>query len=311
MISGKILCSNIFYVFAIFHISLRAKPTFVNYDVTSAVENITIQGFKFTEASGGVNVGLLPERSSVVIKNCHFDVSVYCIQYTISICISIEISYFITHPDSKIICHLYKNNKNLIASVLTDYNSTASTVHIQNSTFENNSFTYTSAVKSMFVNIIDIQATGVLLGYNIGHHTEVSKMHVSNSLFRNNTFLIDSDYSGFVSGAVVNLFHPMTDLKITDSCFIDNRGYSSALILLGEVEDNNTNNNNASHVFRSNSFYNNAVSEEYEVSCILNSRSTEMMVPSREFSKNSIEKSCYEYTESETSNGTLSAAKCY
>lgn len=49
---------------------------FTNYDINDDVENVTIEGFRFTGARYGSNIALRAnQKSSAIIKNCRFDVS--------------------------------------------------------------------------------------------------------------------------------------------------------------------------------------------------------------------------------------------
>eukprot|EP00594_Rhizosolenia_setigera_P016815 CAMPEP_0178974244 /NCGR_PEP_ID=MMETSP0789-20121207/22328_1 /TAXON_ID=3005 /ORGANISM="Rhizosolenia setigera, Strain CCMP 1694" /LENGTH=223 /DNA_ID=CAMNT_0020662515 /DNA_START=394 /DNA_END=1062 /DNA_ORIENTATION=+ len=197
----------------------------------------------------------------------------------------------------------------------------ASTVRIQNCTFENNSFSYNLPINPVQGESTHVQASGAIIMYNsIGNPDTIVKLFVSNCVFQNNTFLIEPDTFDFVSSAVVNLFDPVTELEITDSCFIENRGYSSALILLGtsssfsssdDVLKEEGNMNNAPHhiYYRSNSFYDNVASDLYKESCILNSRSIDLMVEPGEPFKQNVKESCDEYFESEEESNDTSSSR--
>lgn len=46
---------------------------------------------------------------------------------------------------------------------------------------------------------------------------------------------MDPHGTNLTTGAIINLLPATTTLKVTNSCFIENRNYSSALILIGEA----------------------------------------------------------------------------
>lgn len=58
-----------------YHVSFQKGPMFVNYNINTTVENITIEGFRFTGATGGSNIVGFSHSTNITIKNCRFDVS--------------------------------------------------------------------------------------------------------------------------------------------------------------------------------------------------------------------------------------------
>lgn len=120
---------------------------------------------------------------------------------------------------------------------------------IQNSVFENNTFIYTNYTGGLELGPVD-PGIGVIISsppfpsLNNGIKPNFH-LHIHESLFYNNTFF-DDDIS---HSAVLNLLPPVTSVEITNSCFVRNSNYDSAVILVGEsssssssssVGDNNT-----------------------------------------------------------------------
>eukprot|EP00594_Rhizosolenia_setigera_P002651 CAMPEP_0178949868 /NCGR_PEP_ID=MMETSP0789-20121207/6313_1 /TAXON_ID=3005 /ORGANISM="Rhizosolenia setigera, Strain CCMP 1694" /LENGTH=139 /DNA_ID=CAMNT_0020630485 /DNA_START=536 /DNA_END=952 /DNA_ORIENTATION=- len=58
-------------------------------------------------------------------------------------------------------------------------------------------------------------------------------LSVSNCVFYNNVFL-PSRNGDTVIAAVINLLPPFTSLSVTDSCFVENEGYTSGVISISE-----------------------------------------------------------------------------
>eukprot|EP00594_Rhizosolenia_setigera_P006274 CAMPEP_0178941608 /NCGR_PEP_ID=MMETSP0789-20121207/1502_1 /TAXON_ID=3005 /ORGANISM="Rhizosolenia setigera, Strain CCMP 1694" /LENGTH=189 /DNA_ID=CAMNT_0020620863 /DNA_START=240 /DNA_END=809 /DNA_ORIENTATION=- len=180
----------------------------------------------------------------------------------------------------------------MTSSVFTaKQNVRASSICIYNSTFENNTFSYKSDENES--NIKRSRGLGVIHSFpTLSPYAKIN-IHIEGSLFYNNTFLMDSNDVGLTSSAVINLFSPVTALEVKDTEFVENKGYSSALILLDAEDKNET-----LQEFKSNRFYDNAASKEYGVlSCVLNYRESEFVRQQREIIHTNIhvEETCADY----------------
>jgi len=100
---------------------------------------------------------------------------------------------------------------------------------VYNSTFDNNSYTYNNYEGSTGLHVPNPHV-GVILSYPLSTISDTRiDTHVSSCVFLNNSFNDIHD----ITGAIINLFPPVTKLEITQSCFIGNSGYTSGLISLG------------------------------------------------------------------------------
>lgn len=115
----------------------------------------------------------------------------------------------------------------------------SSTLIVQNSTFDSNIFStptlyFDGGWKS-------ISQAGVILALTTSNNSDITiSTHVTDSLFFNNTFLLDDNTNNqdenLLTASIINVFPPVTALEITNSCFVENKGYSSGLILVSESE---------------------------------------------------------------------------
>lgn len=196
----------------LFQVLLHFRSLMVNYALNNtSAENITLEGFRFTEANKGVNISFRSFVSDLTLKNCVFN-----------------------------------NNHNMAGSIyLTSAgpDTISSSVNVQNSIFENNTYRvnfYGGGGQTTGYPIIlsDVPYTGVIFSFPRNINTTIS-VEVSNSVFSNNKFLRDLDEQrNLGTSAVINLIpNSKTSLQITDSCFLGNRDYSSSVILVGENDE--------------------------------------------------------------------------
>lgn len=118
----------------------------------------------------------------------------------------------------------------------TEYSETL----VQNCIFESNTYTHNPNCYTDTAQITELWKTapnvGVILSFPMESNSAIVKIHVSNSIFFNNTFLLSSVDLVHTTGGIINLLPPVSTVEVKDTCFIENHGYSSGLILVGERE---------------------------------------------------------------------------
>lgn len=173
---------------------------------------------------------------------------------------------------------------------------------VYNSTFDNNSYTYNNYEGSTGLHVPNPHV-GVILSYPLSTSSDTRiDIHVSSCVFLNNSFNDIHD----ITGAIINLFPPVTKLEVTQSCFIGNSGYTSAIMLLGkrtgeEGDDKKGDSSSSSYVHESycgNHFSENLPSElNNGLSCNLNYLETSLMY--YPFGAVSLREGCGNYIDSE------------
>lgn len=203
-----------------YHVSLNSRPFFLSYPITNATSNITIEGFKFTKAEGGANIVVQTPESSLTVKNCLF----------------FENRDMVSNIAKK--SHLPPQE-----NVLHETN-----IYVQNSTFQDN--TYTDTVLYSKHNMwTTVPTVGSITSIDVRSSSHPTiQIYIHDSIFYNNSFLLNNNGShknnekhnsstSIASGAIVNIFPTRKSsifLEIKDSCFVQNKDYSSALILIGK-----------------------------------------------------------------------------
>lgn len=114
--------------------------------------------------------------------------------------------------------------------------------HIDNCTFVNNTY-YHNPERSAATFVGWLPTIAIIIAYPLDPYWDLSvrspedpdtmivDLSVSNCVFYNNVFLSKSDT---VIAAVINLLPPFTSLSVTDSCFVENEGYTSGVISIAE-----------------------------------------------------------------------------
>lgn len=182
------------------------------------VENTTIEGFRFRNASDGTNVAIRSAKSSLTLKNCLFD-----------------------------------NNQNMMSSMMINPTYVkSSSVIIQNTSFMNNTYLHNPLKQFIIIKRerLTIPTVGTILVLpptrpvtsQEEKQKELSKkssitmeVSISKCVFYNNSFFIDPDYN--MTATVINIpYQDVRRLDISNNCFLENNGYSSGLILIEERE---------------------------------------------------------------------------
>lgn len=100
------ISNNCTFTGGFFQIGLTGRPIYFDYLSNTSALNVTVEGFRFTGAIEGTNIIVSALEASITIKNCHFH-----------------------------------ENNGIIANINTAQPITRnSTVHVQNCTFDNNSY---------------------------------------------------------------------------------------------------------------------------------------------------------------------------
>lgn len=158
----------------------------------------------------------------------------------------------------------FQENDEMISNINVAMNQTMeSTTHVQYCTFSRNTYSKTIVfhngewlIEPLIGSIVSLPQSNSFI-----------ETSIIGSAFTNNTFLIEPGDTDIIAGGVVNLFPPATLLEISNSCFVENKGYSSALILVGREQINSGKLEN----YYGNSFYGNFPSESYgsSSSCVV------------------------------------------
>eukprot|EP00594_Rhizosolenia_setigera_P017692 CAMPEP_0178976496 /NCGR_PEP_ID=MMETSP0789-20121207/23872_1 /TAXON_ID=3005 /ORGANISM="Rhizosolenia setigera, Strain CCMP 1694" /LENGTH=653 /DNA_ID=CAMNT_0020665603 /DNA_START=33 /DNA_END=1995 /DNA_ORIENTATION=- len=209
------------------NIQREVETETISSALNTTAYNITIQGFRFTGSTSGSSIAIRDIAGSLTLKNCHF----------------------------------YNNTGNF-ASIWLGAGSDFD-ISIVNSIFENNTYTYAEELLSIGKEDSDDianknkQTEGIGVILSTSEHP--SRIHVDQTKFLNNKFLLhEKDHeSESKSGefnktsAVINFFYfknivyPKNlweeehSVEVLNSCFMENNGYSSALILGIDVYQNN------------------------------------------------------------------------
>lgn len=195
-----------------FHITIEKQPFFVDDGdvINSTAQNITIDGFRFTKAEFGFNIGVRNYNSEgLTIKNCVFEENFY-----------VEGNINMAHSDTQ--------NASLT---------------VENCVFRNNELFYKKFKTFQKGKLTSIPVAGVIYAfpsfpYKYERDTTL-KVSIADSIFQNNTFLLeDSKYREQFTGAIINLPVPyLTHLEVTNTCFIGNTEYTSLILMLSDIED--------------------------------------------------------------------------
>lgn len=178
----------------------------------------------------------------------------------------------------------------------------ASTLSIHNCTFEHNTFSHNPHLQGRYINgeLQSIRALGVIFSYPAFSPNAIIKTYITDCLFHNNTFFLDPEDREIVSASIINLLHPVTLLEINHTCFMENKGYSTSLVLLGGTD------NNDNSLYSGNSFVSNTpANDSYEISCVVNHNTIYDRTMETPFMfKFNIQGNCSEYIEVELENTT-------
>lgn len=149
--------------------------------------------------------------------------------------------------------------------------SISSTLSLQNCTFEHNTYKF----YHVYLNRPNI---GVIASYTTNSTDfAIVNNYISNTVFRNNTFLLEDDPETImlllnndftpedvhVNGAILNLMPSWGVLEITDSCFVQNKGYTNSLIIIDKDDRIVVQNSHGNY------FAENEPRDADELSCIL------------------------------------------
>lgn len=157
-----------------------------------------------------------------------------------------------------------------------------SILHIDNSIFQSNSYCHNT---TLYLNgsFRTYPTIGVIVLSPLNPHAIV-ETRISNTVFQKNTFIINHTHTQFMdendkvlaTGAIINIKPPVGVLELTNTSFIQNEGYSSALVLIGQAPYNSNTSLSLSSQeslisFSENKFLNNTPNQLHEngLSCVL------------------------------------------